>query len=143
LCSSPEGCVRVRRRTPVKTCKGCGEAKPLTAFYVNRTSGDKTYRSSYCQPCHKVRHARWARARRYGLTPDELDALLGSARHCGICARDFTAEDSRWVHIDHDHATGIVRGVLCQWCNLLLGHSRENVDTLRAAIDYIERHGAA
>ncbi|MDA3624270.1 endonuclease VII domain-containing protein [Saccharopolyspora sp. WRP15-2] len=83
---------------------------------------------------------RKARARRYGLTVAEMDQLLTSQSSCGICPYVFSDDDSRFLHIDHDHVTGKVRGVLCQWCNLLLGHAREDPVILRAAASYLERH---
>lgn len=50
---------------------------------------------------------------------------------CWIClTRDA-------VHIDHDHATGEVRGALCANCNLALGLFHDRVDVLTAAIDYL------
>ena len=39
--------------------------------------------------------------------------------------------------VDHNHRTGVVRGLLCTHCNCLLGFARENVVTLRAAMAYI------
>jgi hypothetical protein len=62
---------------------------------------------------------------------------------CAICG---DADDNKWSrgglrrdgwHIDHCHETGKVRGVLCPPCNLMLGYARDNVDTLRRAIDYL------
>lgn len=44
----------------------------------------------------------------------------------------------RAFHIDHDHDTGVVRGLLCNLCNLLLGHARDQQDVLRAAIEYLD-----
>lgn len=53
-------------------------------------------------------------AYRYGISEDEVKALR--AKPCQICG---SGEN---LHIDHDHMSGVVRGVLCRTCNLLLGH---------------------
>lgn len=73
--------------------------------------------------------------RRYGITAAEREALFDAqGRRCPICRTG----EGPW-HVDHDHKTGLVRAVLCRACNVLLGAARENVSTLRAAIDYLQR----
>jgi hypothetical protein len=51
---------------------------------------------------------------------------------CAICGGD-----SKRFHMDHDHKTKKVRGVLCQGCNIALGGFRDNRTSLTAAIDYL------
>jgi hypothetical protein len=53
---------------------------------------------------------------------------------CAICAREFV----RTPHIDHNHTTEVVRGLLCYSCNGAIGQFHENVNTLKAAIKYLE-----
>jgi hypothetical protein len=43
-------------------------------------------------------------------------------------------------HVDHDHATGRVRGVLCFLCNQAFGNTRDDVVVLHGLITYLERH---
>lgn len=62
---------------------------------------------------------------------------------CGICGGSELWENHRtrrdgW-HIDHDHSTGKVRGVLCPPCNLMIGYARDNPAVLAAAINYLAR----
>jgi hypothetical protein len=52
---------------------------------------------------------------------------------CAVCGRPDPE------HVDHDHATGVVRGVLCFNCNGGLGQFRDNPMFLAAAIEYLER----
>jgi hypothetical protein len=76
--------------------------------------------------------------RDYGLSPEGYYLLfvyqLGS---CAICCKevDFLGQHT---HIDHDHKTGKVRGILCNLCNHLIGESLESPVILRRAIDYLE-----
>lgn len=44
------------------------------------------------------------------------------------------------LHVDHDHATGAIRGLLCVRCNNALGLFKESHDLFAAAADYLERH---
>lgn len=74
----------------------------------------------------------------YRLTIAEFDSLfLGQGSRCGICGSESPIGQKHW-HIDHDHSTGKIRGILCYYCNLLLGHAKDNTAILRAAIEYLE-----
>lgn len=76
------------------------------------------------------------RLKRYGLTYDEYLKILEQQNHsCAIC--NITTSGTREWHVDHCHITGKVRGVLCHNCNLLLGHSKDNVKILQKAIQYL------
>lgn len=75
------------------------------------------------------------RARRYGLTPFQLQALLAMSKFCWICGRLPKPGQKRYV--DHDHKNLRVRGVLCFTCNYrLLGKGALNSADLheRAAV---------
>lgn len=54
---------------------------------------------------------------------------------CAICNR--VCKVLVKLSIDHDHATGKIRGLLCKSCNSALGLFEDNVDFLRSAIDYL------
>lgn len=77
--------------------------------------------------------------RKYGLTLDQYNQLLDAQDNkCVICGIEDPGGKGRF-HVDHCHATGQIRGLLCHNCNLMLGHSRDNVETLRSAARYLER----
>lgn len=79
------------------------------------------------------------RCTRYGLTIDDYDAMLevqGGA--CAICRRTENGK-RQFFDIDHDHATGEIRGLLCNRCNRLLSNACDDVNNLHAAIAYLER----
>ena len=78
-----------------------------------------------------------ARARRYGLTWQTYQAILArQGQACAICG---TAE--RPLCIDHCHASGKVRGLLCGPCNRGLGCYRDGPNLLRAAAAYLDENG--
>jgi len=73
------------------------------------------------------------RKRKYGLTIEQFAALIerqGNA--CAICR----VVPERF-HVDHDHKTGAVRGLLCASCNKALGAFKDNAQILEAAIVYL------
>jgi hypothetical protein len=55
---------------------------------------------------------------------------------CGVCREMFTVTP----HADHDHQTGLFRGLLCQACNRGLGLFKDQPVRLRLAAEYIEAH---
>jgi Recombination endonuclease VII len=72
--------------------------------------------------------------RRYGISRDDLNALLARQRGvCGICKKK-----GRKLNVDHCHVTGKVRGLLCHNCNLGLGHYNDDPVLTRAATAYLE-----
>jgi hypothetical protein len=54
---------------------------------------------------------------------------------CKICRRREATQ------IDHDHRTGVIRGILCLYCNAALGAFHDDPLVIQNAIDYLERHG--
>ena len=149
-----------------KVCKKCGNEKPLLEFYAHR--GTKDRRATYCKACAREydrgRRARdseknreylrqWrdanverrkelARAwnlRLYGLRPEDYIDLYeqqhGRCKICGTSGEDF---GGRRLHVDHDHDTGKVRGLLCGLCNTGIGHLGDSPERLRIAASYIE-----
>jgi hypothetical protein len=134
-----------------KTCKECLHDKPITEFYKfgAKTKTGFQY-STYCKSCQTIRARRYsenpdvrhrirerALLRNYGLTYVEYQALLElQDNRCAICENEF----SDTPHVDHDHTSGKVRGLLCDHCNRMLGYARDNVSTLMNAIRYIEEN---
>ena len=71
----------------------------------------------------------------YGLSWDEYQAIL--ARQGGVCAMCKT-KSKRRLCVDHCHKTGMVRGILCDPCNLTIGLCRDSTKITRAATAYLE-----
>jgi hypothetical protein len=55
---------------------------------------------------------------------------------CGISEEEI----GRRLDVDHCHSSEKVRGLLCNPCNSMLGHARDNVFILKAAANYLEKH---
>mgnify|MGYP000933626974 CR=1 FL=1 len=90
-----------------------------------------------CDLCRKHDNAWHA----YGLTGPQAEDLR-SRGACDICGTDSPGgRYGRW-HIDHDHETGKVRGLLCSPCNTSLGLLGDDPARIRRAAEYLERNTA-
>ena len=81
--------------------------------------------------------------RLYGITIADRDAMLvAQGNVCAACGSpDHGNKLPGWGwSTDHNHITGIVRGILCCPCNLTLGNAREDTKRLRLLALYLERH---
>jgi hypothetical protein len=77
----------------------------------------------------------WSRIRsRYGISKKEYEDI--SFCQLGLCAICLIKPKGK-LHVDHDHQTGKIRGLLCGSCNRALGLMKDNVDFLSKAIEYL------
>lgn len=125
--------VRDRIPTPAgyKACSLCREVKAVDEFHVARTQSEG--RNCYCKPCRSQLDRAKRFLREYGRTESELAELIASQN--GMCA---ICQYRPAIHVDHDHLTGAVRGVLCFPCNAALGHFKDRIDLLGRAASYLE-----
>ncbi len=90
-----------------------------------------------CKPCLSIKNRDAHLKNSYNLT--ELEYITAFDHQGGACAICGNKPRARRFHVDHDHKTGLVRGILCLWCNhKVLGGARENPEILKAAIAYLE-----
>jgi len=84
--------------------------------------------------------------RSYGITQAQYEEMLAEqGGGCAICGTDVFGDNqhgSMSAAVDHDHDTGVVRGLLCRECNTTLGRMKDNPELLRRAADYIEMESA-
>jgi Recombination endonuclease VII len=144
---SPEGFLQ---------CRPCGQWLPPERFRLYKRTdahgNPADYWDSFCKSCRVRATKEWRRANplgeleqrkrqyaaRYGLTISAYESLFEEqAGRCGICGEPR----EKRLGVDHDHATGAVRGLLCGNCNRGLGMFMDNVDLLRRAITWLEVGG--
>lgn len=80
----------------------------------------------------------WSRslAKDYGITPDQYDQMfLAQYGRCKICRR---IGNGRRLHVDHEHSTGRVRGLLCGKCNRGIGMFDDNPAILLKVCEYLQ-----
>lgn len=92
---------------------------------------------------HPARRRAYRLKELYDLTLEEVAAMaVAQGNLCAVCGTDDPGSRGirmTWV-VDHDHASGRVRGLLCARCNRGLGLLKDDPAVLRAAADYVERH---
>lgn len=133
-------------------CSTCRSMEPYENFYRDKTT--KTGYSSYCKSCQrnydkayqqtdkyrrKVRRMQW---KKQGIdishdVYEEMFAAVGGA--CEICGTVKNQFD-KGMCVDHDHATGVVRGILCTKCNMAIGNLNDDLELVMRAADYLRRY---
>lgn len=122
----------------------CGVEKEISMCTLRdgeRRAGDKK-RILGCVclgPDGKAKRARSTKKftlkRKYGLTIEGLEQMRAKQNHeCAICG---STGYGRALVVDHDHTYGFVRGLLCHFCNSLLGYARDSRAVLVKAIEYL------
>ena len=136
-----------------KQCNRCKKDKPLSEFSKDTWSTDGLH--NWCKDCMKAyrkqRHndpeakqrdnagsSNRMLKRNYGITLDEYDRLL--KQQGGVCAVCGKPPNGRRLHVDHNHKTGKVRGLLCSGCNVALGAVDDNMNVLQKLISYLTRN---
>lgn len=133
----------------MRKCSDCKESKTLSEFYKNRADSSGIERR--CKACTKKRGKNWnktnpaqrkkyARAwtlKKYGLTPQSYEHLVKRQNGCCAICEKLNLDGN--LHVDHDHKSGKVRGLLCGDCNRGLGMFKDCPQLLYKAADYAIR----
>ena len=145
----------------MKTCTGCKRSLRLSEF--NRDSRSRSGVSSRCKICiaagkkssYAKHRAQWLREhhewyvnggnrkvrdahlrKKYSITLEEYEALvIAQEGKCRIC------QNEALLHVDHDHVSGLIRGLLCNPCNLALGMFEDDPNRFLAAATYLAGTG--
>ena len=153
----------------MKTCTKCGVEKPLSAFNLEKRNKDgrrgdckaceyvvhkRWYHENKVQEAAKTRA--WERShpeaifdrhlrKHYGITREEYMVLLEiQGGVCAICrqpekVKNYRTGKVKMLSVDHDHLTGQVRGLLCQYCNQAIGFFEEDAERMVSAMEYLEK----
>lgn len=130
----------------MKRCLRCHHEKPLSAFFKNAALEDGL--TIYCKECVRLMCRDWERRNpakhrgyrlksKYGLSHERFALILSDQQgRCDICRRDITARGA--AHVDHDHGTNKVRGLLCGSCNRAIGLLQHDPFIVHEAAGYLE-----
>lgn len=126
----------------VQSCKNCGRL--FSELNIKIRAGHGKFCSNECYKAFRKKHKKdekeanrmYQKKHKYGLTVEEYNRIAeGQQNKCLICGAQFSDENR--IHVDHDHNTGVVRGMLCRSCNTLLGMAKDDVNILKNAIEYL------
>ncbi len=83
--------------------------------------------------------------RKYGISQEDYEAMFARQMGvCAICGRPETHIQKNGrvnaLHIDHCHSSGVVRELLCNHCNTMLGSANDSIEVLQRAIAYLKKH---
>lgn len=146
----------------MKTCYACKEDKECKHFSKDYRTKDKL--TGICRKCNTFRASQWIKnnrerfnkkcrergdhkkqskrdrelVRKYGITGKQYDEILEEQKGvCALCKELRLTGNQKRMHVDHDHKTKKVRGILCQSCNTGLGKFRDDTELLKEAIKYL------
>lgn len=138
------------RRPECKTCNRATRARKYAADpqpYIARVKKWQqenagrlnAYRREYRKrPERKTADQEGYLKRKYGITIADYDRMFDAQN--GVCAICLEARpEERTLHVDHDHETGVIRGLLCFRCNNALGDFREEYELFQRAANYLDR----
>ena len=122
---------------PIKKCVECGFKKPFFHYHY-------AVKECICDSClmNRVWGSSDSRENKRRLDKYELDSddyynmVYEQGYRCKICNKI----PKKGYHIDHDHKTGKVRGLLCLKCNIGLGCFNDDVNLFKKCIDYLKNH---
>lgn len=135
-----------------KNCSWCKQDIDINLFSNFKASKDG--KQSRCKACAKstkkqwdienaeyiIEKGRWDGKRTaYGITKDEYFRMVElQDNKCKICGLSGELNKHGHLYVDHCHTQGVIRGLLCKECNILLGNCRDNTWILENAIKYLE-----
>lgn len=128
----------------IKQCGKCKEYLSLDKFHNDKNT--LTGLTSACKDCKKqysidkkdqIINNRLKR--KYNITLAKYNQLFENQNfRCAICKTTNPKGKNNKFHVDHDHKTGEVRGLLCHFCNNGLGNFNDSVESLKEAIKYLK-----
>ncbi len=117
-----------------RRCRLCGIEKPISEFYYRKDI--RKYRHE-CKACLIEKH----RFKTLGVCNTKYDEMLVmQGGGCAICGSTLNSSRYTKLAVDHNHKTGVVRGLLCTNCNTAIGLMKDSPERLQAAITYLRKH---
>lgn len=126
-------------------CTQCGTTTKKHRGYglcwgcYQKTPEKKEYNREYHKrPASKAKKQDIRLQNTYGISTEQKEQMIKQQNGvCPLCKKPFSRKKD--IHIDHDHDSGEVRGILCSKCNLAIGLLYESIPTLINIINYLKK----
>ncbi len=118
-------------------CLKCDIIKPFSDFPKtkrHRRSGLPIYK--YCKPCHYIAQREIRLKKLFNISVQEYDTIL--AFQGGVCFICKQPPKKVKLAVDHCHKTGLIRGLLCMFCNRAISLFRDDLERFKNVISYLE-----
>lgn len=129
-------------------CRVCGANIKGDKWHghICKTCHNSDQRERRARRIHKKDVYRWQNLKaKFAMTIDDYQTRWDTQNGvCAICGQPETETRRgvvKFLAVDHNHDTGEIRGLLCGYCNKMLGQARDNPDLLRLGAEYLERTG--
>ncbi len=132
--------VKAYRAKPENRAKIAARMKAYSAKPENMANRASRIAALKATPVYKARNVAAHLKQKYKLTIAERDEMIAAQdNRCLCCGTLFGLLRAHRPYVDHDHATGRIRGILCLICNTVLGRAADNPKLLRKLARYLER----
>ena len=132
----------------MKKCTNCHNIKDLSCFGSAKHHRDgktsqcndcrnEKLRQAYKNPEVKKRYRNRQLKNDFGITLDTYNQMLSEQESCCATCNRHVSELSKPLVVDHDHNTGKVRGLLCDYCNRLLGNYENKPELFKSFDSYL------
>ncbi len=135
------------------TCNGCQVDRDASEYHPSRpdkckpclAAAQRAYRKKRPKGYWQHKDKRYSLKKKYGLTLEQYEQMVSDqGGKCAICLQDpneqYEFESHQLLHVDHCHATGRVRALLCNGCNRALGFINDNHETAIRLASYIKAY---
>lgn len=129
-----------------KICSKCGKEKSIKCFYKRKEKYGDGYRGE-CKKCHSNYNLKYRLYKNFNLSLNEYNQLLKNQNgKCIICGQkpknqiNNKGKKGRRLSVDHNHKTGHIRGLLCNYCNFyLLRFLKDDKNRAFGLINYLNK----
>lgn len=123
-----------------KRCSVYRKEHPDFIKHLNKKNTERR-KIYYSDPIKKRKYKNLELIRTFGITLDEYETLFEKQQGvCAICKKPELGTRNNYLAVDHNHTTGKVRGLLCNFCNRALGLFCDDLYNLASAIEYLKEH---